>query len=189
MPAYQGNDLQMTIPLDHQLIGRRLVLRRFAESDAVAAHAILADREVARWLRRAKFPARADETAAWIRQHESEWVSGTAYRFAVCLEGRVLGCADVADISSGIGVLGYWLEQASWGRGFAGEAACLVRDFAFQHAGLHRIVAGHAAGNVASGRILLRAGFEPTGDDVLYYPLLDRRLPYRRYALDIDRSR
>ncbi len=174
----------MAVTLDRQLVGRRLTLRRFTSSDIPAVHAIWADWDVVRWLRLAKFPPRPSDTAAWIALHEREWISGVGYRFAVCCEGRLIGCTEIANIHDGVGDLGYWFEQASWGRGFATEAAALVKDFAIREIDLHRLVAGHAAENVASGRVLLHVGFKPTGSDMLHYPLLGKDLPYRRYAFE-----
>lgn len=58
--------------------------------------------------------------------------------------------------------LGYWLARAHWGRGFAGEAARAMLLLARQlgHSGL---VAHHFLDNPASGRVLARLGFRPTG--------------------------
>lgn len=173
----------MDISLDHQLCGLRLMLRRLTPADAPAVHAILADWRVARMLRRATFPLTPDQTASWLSQHEREWRSGRAYRFAVLLDNQVVGCPDIADIDGGVGELGYWFDPAFWGQGFAGEAARLVRDFARDVLALRGLRAGHAIENAASGRILLRLGFKPTRDDVIDYPLRREKLPYRRYVV------
>jgi len=58
-------------------------------------------------------------------------VAGSAYRFAVVLDGQVTGCVDIDEIASGAGELGCWLDEAYWGRGMASEAAAALVKFAF----------------------------------------------------------
>jgi RimJ/RimL family protein N-acetyltransferase len=56
-------------------------------------------------------------------------------------------------------VLGYWLDRAVWGHGYAFEAAHAVTCFAAEEVGLLELRAGHAHDNSASRRILARLGF------------------------------
>lgn len=174
----------MTIPLDHQLIGPRLTLRRFTAANSARVYDILSNWNVARMLRRASYPPSVDETAAWLARSQSEWLSGTAYRFGAVFDDRIIGCADIGEIDRGVGELGYWFDPAYWGRGLAREAAAMVRDFALAALGLRGLAAGHAVENVASGRILLGLGFRATGDDLRFYPLRREQVPYRRYELN-----
>ena len=74
-------------------------------------------------------------------------------------EQQVIGCADVGEILSGTGELGYWLDEAYWGRGIASEAAEAVLNFALGTVGLERLLSGHAADNLPSGRVLTKLGF------------------------------
>jgi len=136
-------------------------------------------------LRRGSYPPSVEEIAAWLADHETEWLSGRAYRFGAVENGRIIGSADIGEIHLGTGDLGYWFDQANWGQGFAGEAAALARDFASRTLGLRRLVAGHAIENVASGRILLRLGFRWEADERRYYPLRQEEAAYRRYVLDL----
>ena len=142
----------------------RLQLRPFGATDARKLHAIKSDWQVARMLRTATFPPSLDETRQWLAGHADEWAGGIAYRFAVVLGDEVIGCADVEDVADGCGDLGYFLEPAVWGRGFAREAAEAVMTFAFADLGLRRLVAGHAADNPGSGRVLEKLGFSCTGE-------------------------
>jgi ribosomal-protein-alanine N-acetyltransferase len=93
---------------------------------------------------------------------------GTAYRFAVVAEGRLIGCADVDEIEDGCGELGYWLDEAAWGRGYASEAAAAVRDFAFGLLGLDLLASGHAFDNPGSGRVLEKLGFGRLNDTTVW---------------------
>jgi len=117
------------------------------------------DWEVTRMLSLASFPPDRQQTERWFADHPQEWVSGRAYRFAVVLEGRMVGLVDISGIGEREGTLGYWLDRAVWGHGYAFEAAQAVTRFAFEDAGLHHLNAGHAHDNPASGRILTKLGF------------------------------
>jgi RimJ/RimL family protein N-acetyltransferase len=81
-----------------------------------------------------------------------------------------------------LGNTGYWIARPHWGKGYATQALKAVIDYGFDHLGMNRIDASHAAENRASGRVMLRAGMMQEGirrgytagrdgqwhDDVLY---------------------
>lgn len=59
--------------------------------------------------------------------------------------------------------LGYFVDPDSWGKGYGGEAAEALIRFAFQSLGLNRVFAVHFSENVASGRIMQKAGMHHEG--------------------------
>lgn len=69
--------------------------------------------------------------------------------------GAHLGKSDVE--------IGYWLGKPYWGRGFGGEVACALANFA---AALNAgpVIAYHFHDNPASARVLEKAGFDYTGE-------------------------
>ena len=110
-------------------------------------------------LRLASFPPDQGELRTWFGCHEREWLDGRAYRYAVQLDGRMIGLVDIDGIDQEDGHLGYWLERSAWGRGYGLEAARAVVHFAFQVVRLSRLRAAHALDNPASGRVLTKLGF------------------------------
>ena len=58
--------------------------------------------------------------------------------------------------------MGYWIARGSWGLGFATEAGTALLEIA-RALGLARLEASHFLDNPASGRVLEKLGFEPTG--------------------------
>jgi RimJ/RimL family protein N-acetyltransferase len=64
--------------------------------------------------------------------------------------------------------LGYWIARDHWGHGYAAEAARAVLRLA-EALGHRRIVSHHFADNPASGRVLAKAGFSPTGKQSLRF--------------------
>lgn len=59
--------------------------------------------------------------------------------------------------------LGYWIAPSAWGRGYATEAGHAVIHIARDALGLPRLHSGHFVDNPASGRVLRKLGFRPTG--------------------------
>jgi len=52
----------------------------------------------------------------------------------------------------------YVFVKKTWGQGYATEIACALRDHAFEHMGLHRLVSLIDPGNVASGNVAVKVG-------------------------------
>lgn len=59
--------------------------------------------------------------------------------------------------------IGYSLDQRHNGKGYTTEAVRLIVDYAFGELGLHRIEAGVMPHNIASMRVLEKAGFHKEG--------------------------
>ena len=58
--------------------------------------------------------------------------------------------------------MGYWIARQHWGKGFATEACRSLIEIA-RTLKLPRLEASHFIDNPASGRVLEKLGFEPTG--------------------------
>jgi RimJ/RimL family protein N-acetyltransferase len=94
---------------------------------------------------------------------------------------------------TGQAMIGYDLVPKWRGRGYATRAARLVADWAFASTGIGRLIAGTSPANVASQRVLERAGFTREAvlrgrllaadgtrvDDLLYARLRPTRTPSR----------
>lgn len=176
----------MPVPPDFQLQTKRLVLRAFTAADAQRVFEIRSHWDVTRMLVFPAYPPVLDDISAWLEEHAAEWRAGTAYRFAMVVDGKVIGCTDVDEISDGSGELGYWLDPDYWSRGLGSEAAAAVLTFATQTLGLRRLSAGHAADNPASGRILVRLGFRWIEDRSRWYTSRQAVVARRHYVFDGD---
>jgi RimJ/RimL family protein N-acetyltransferase len=81
--------------------------------------------------------------------------------------------------------LGYWIARDHWGQGFATEAVSAVLRLA-SALGHRRVVAYHFADNPASGRVLVKAGFRPTGCTSMRHSLgRGRKAPAVDYAAEL----
>jgi ribosomal-protein-alanine N-acetyltransferase len=172
-----------SVPLDLCIRTPRLTLRRFRPDDAERVTEITSNWNVARMLRLAPYPQSVEEKRAWLAGHEAEWIAGEGYRFAVIENGRMIGCADVDELASGLNEIGYWLDEACWGRGLATEAATAVRDFALGPLGLTHLTSGHAFDNPGSGHVLEKLGFRWTEDTTVWSLPRQAQIVQRRYRL------
>jgi [ribosomal protein S5]-alanine N-acetyltransferase len=118
----------------------------------------------------------------WEPVRDESWYTLAAQRADIAsgIEGaradrrRVLGIFDpelvgriaLNEVIRGVfgnAYLGYFVDEAVNGRGYATEAVRQVVRFAFVDMGLHRVQAAVVPGNEASVRVLEKAGFREEG--------------------------
>jgi RimJ/RimL family protein N-acetyltransferase len=181
--GWEARDAATPRPPRLQLRTERLTLRPFEVSDAERVVAILSNWNVTRMLRLAPWPPTLENQRTWLATHAAEWRAGGAYRFAVVREGVLIGCADLDGLERGAGEIGYWFDEAAWGRGFASEAAKAVMGFAHRSLGLARFSSGHAADNPASGHVLEKLGFQRIDEAEVWSKPRQTMIRQVRYAL------
>lgn len=99
---------------------------------------------------------------------------------------RLVGCAGLGPEADGGAELGYWIARPYWNQGFATEGARGVLEVARLLG--HRWVEGrHFLDNPASGKVLRKLGFSPTGETgVLRSCGRAEPSAAARYTLDLD---
>ena len=170
-----------------RLFTGRLVLRPTVPGDVERALEIRSNPAVARNLVSATIPPDPGKMTSWFRGHADEWRDGTAYRLSIDLDGRMIGVCDVFDIADAEGEIGYWIDEAVWGRGFGLEAAKRLLRFAREDVGLKRIRAGCADDNAASSAILVRLGFDRLEDVRVFSKSREAEITQRRFQLVASR--
>lgn len=140
---------------------QRLLLRPIWPEDAQALFAGIADEGVVRNLARAPWP--------YEEHHAREFVALPIEplnpRFLITRAGdaALVGCIGIDQTDApGVIELGYWIARAHWGQGYATEAGSAVLGIA-RALGHDDVRASHFLDNPASGRVLRKLGFEPTG--------------------------
>ncbi|MFD6230784.1 GNAT family N-acetyltransferase [Streptomyces sp. NPDC060232] len=86
--------------------------------------------------------------------------------FVDVTSGTPLGTINLGNIQRGplsSGGFGYWVDENRRGEGLATAGAEEVCRIARDELGLHRVEAGTLVDNLASQRVLAKAGFEPYG--------------------------
>ena len=86
-----------------------------------------------------------------------------AFYVLVAEDGSVLGRFNLFNIKDGSAELGYRVAQPVAGRGVATAAVCELCRLAGARHGLHTLRAATSQANVASQKVLTKAGFVPVG--------------------------
>lgn len=163
-------------PPDFRIKTQRLVLRPPAFDDADAIAAGLGDFEVTRWLARVPYPYSLDEAVRFLAWERSQR-SGGEDRVFVLDRGGFLGLVSLRGRDPAP-VLGYWIAQAHWGRGYMSEAVATVLVEAFADQRIEKIRSGVFEGNERSLAIQQRFGFEVTGRSLQHNLALGRDLAH-----------
>ncbi len=144
----------------------RLVLRPPEHRDAEAIARCVGDYDVARMTGLIPHPYTIEVAEGWIAFTNALQRRGAAYNFMMVAreDGEVCGCMGLFRRKpQSDWEVGYWVARPRWGRGYASEALAAVIAWARTELRPPRIVAGCFEDNPASGRVLEKAGFKPTG--------------------------
>jgi RimJ/RimL family protein N-acetyltransferase len=185
-------------PVDHRVTfdgaaihTPRLVLRPWSLADASDALAVFGDEAVTRWLSPAMSQVPSTEE---MEKLISRWLEDPpappAGRWAVTSrdDGRLLG---------GVGLLplppekedleiGWQLDPAVWGHGYAAEAGHAVAHHAFE-SGVEELFAVVRPRNTRGARTATSIGMEWVGETEKYYDLRLQVYRLRKSELDIPR--
>ena len=151
------------LPLD----ARRLVLRRFAETDAAAFLAYRNDPEIARY--QGWEGCGVKESAEFVRRHAVQrfGVPGEWLQIAITLKttGELIGDCAVRIHADDVrqATIGVTLARAHHGQGFASEALSCLFEYLFRQQALHRVVADTDAENTAMQKLAERLGMRREG--------------------------
>ncbi len=141
----------------------RLLVRAFRAEDLDDVHALQSDPEVIRYL---PWPLRT-------REESQEWLDAriaadtlaadddaVAYAVERREDGRVIGSITLflRSVEHRQGEIGFVVERAAQGQGYAAEATAAVLDHAFPALDLHRVVGRADARNASSATLMTRLG-------------------------------
>jgi len=151
---------------------KRLWLRWPRANDATAVTAFVSLPEVARMTANIPHPYPPREADRFILKSRAENAAGTAIHLALAQKTAarpVIGLISVVMTEGDEAEIGYALAPTAWGQGFATEAVRTLVDTVFNLTEVARIRANLRLGNVASRRVLEKAGFAyiDTGLDLL----------------------
>ena len=162
----------------------RLLLRPGWDEDAVPLAAAIGDEAILTKLAKAPSPYRLSDAKAFLGMEHHE--SDASFLIVARTEGapRLVGGVGLHEDGDDL-ELGYWIARPYWGLGFATEAARAVIDIARHTLRRSRLVSAHFVDNPASGRVLAKLGFKPTGDIVARMcRARGHAVPTKLFALD-----
>lgn len=140
----------------------RLLLRPGFPEDAPALAMAIADRAIVRNLGNAPWPYRVRDAEAFLASPRDPVLPSLLMFERTAGPPQLVGACGLARRPSGAVELGYWIARPHWGRGFATEAGTALIDIA-RTLGFAQLEGAHFVDNPASGRVLEKLGFEPTG--------------------------
>ena len=141
-------------------------IRKWARSDAGDLAAALSNKKILDNLRDGlPYPYTQQDArdfiSAMLAADEDE-----TFAFAVAVDGKVIGSIGAfrqGNIHRQTAELGYYIAEEYWGRGIMTEAVRQLCEHVFTHTDILRIFAEPFAHNIASQRVLEKAGFQYEG--------------------------
>ena len=140
----------------------RLLLRPGWAEDAPALARAIADEQIVRNLATAPWPYALKDAEAFLASPRDPVMPSFLITERTAGAPRIVGSCGLGRRPSGAVEMGYWIARPHWGQGFATEAARALIDIA-RTLKLPRLEASHFIDNPASGRVLEKLGFVPTG--------------------------
>lgn len=143
------------------LATNRLILRKFTVEDAMDVFEYAREPEVARYVTWDAHKSIGD-SINFINWTLDRYDSDEAGEWAIEYRetGRIIGGMGFVQIDTvnSCGAIGYVLSKEYWGKGLMTEAVKRLIRFGFEEMGLNRIEAVHIPENVASGKVMQKAG-------------------------------
>jgi RimJ/RimL family protein N-acetyltransferase len=152
-----------------QVDGHRLYIRPIEKTDAeplteLINHSLDALRL---WMPWAKSKVSVEAERLFIEHAIEDMYENKSLTFCICLRETNALVGTVAthqiDWTNFKTAIGYWVDSAHQGRGYASEAALLMLEYLFTDMNLYRVSAAAAPQNYASLRVIEKLGFQFEG--------------------------
>lgn len=150
-------------PVD--VVGAHVQLRELSSADVDAVFRIYGDPVATRHLSFEPRPREQVEAIIDRARRAAAREPRAEYDLAVIrqADGDLIGYGRLAVEPHRSGQIGFALRPDQWGRGLGSETVRLLLGFGFDHLGLHRIWGARSPVNMASERVMLRAGMMEEG--------------------------
>ena len=156
------------------MIGNRIYLRPWRDEDAPLLYQYASDPDVgprAGWA-----PHQSVEESLHIIQ--TLFRNPTTWAIVLKEDDLLIGaigygssCECNLPAREGEPTVGYWIAKPFWNQGLCTEALQLMVTHIRQTTSIPSLISGHFTDNPASGRVMEKCGFVPTGD-ICYDPTL-----------------
>jgi RimJ/RimL family protein N-acetyltransferase len=144
----------------------RLILRQFTEADVDALVELDSDPDVMRFINGGRPTAREEIREDILPAFLAYYERSAGYGFWAAVEkttGEFLGWFHLrppGGAGPGEVELGYRLRRSAWGKGYGTEGSRALIDKGFAELGVQRVVAETMAVNLASRRVMEKAGLK-----------------------------
>jgi RimJ/RimL family protein N-acetyltransferase len=141
----------------------RLLLRPGWTQDAPDLFEAIADEGIVRNLASAPWPYHPADAEAFLAADRDPDTPALLIFRRTGGAPQLVGTIGIGRRPDGERELGYFIARRFWGRGYATEAGRAMIGFARDSLRLPKLNAGYFVDNPASGRVLEKLGFRPTG--------------------------
>jgi RimJ/RimL family protein N-acetyltransferase len=164
----------------------RLLLRPGWREDAPALFRAIADERIVRNLASAPWPYGPEHAEAFLATERNPATPNMLIFRRTNTAPELIGSIGFGARPDGEIEFGYWVKPSCWGRGYATEAGQAAIGMARESLRLRRLAASHFLDNPASGRVLEKLGFLPTGSVAPRYSAgRGCETPCRLFRLDL----
>ena len=144
----------------------RLILRPLELKDAPTIRELAGHPDIAATTLNIPHPYPEGAAEAFIQSLTDSADAGTNYTFGMVrkADDQLVGAIGIRPVAQfDRAEIGYWIGVPYWGQGYTSEAARRVVDFGFETLKLQRIYATYFSHNVASRRVMEKAGMTYEG--------------------------
>lgn len=141
----------------------RFTLRPIQMDDAPRLAELCNDLDIARNTSRIPHPYTLNDAEGFAAYAIEATAAGKEYPYAVCRNDVIIACAGVMPHEENAYELGYWVGAKYRGIGVATEASDAMLQFACAVLKPQTLTSAHFTDNPASGNVLAKLGFKPTG--------------------------
>ncbi|MCC6792792.1 MAG: GNAT family N-acetyltransferase [Thermomicrobiales bacterium] len=152
-------------------VSERLTVRRWTPDDLVAFHAIFSEPEMYRYMPGEPMASLEAASATMDRMltRMAAWEGMGSFAVVDHALGEVVGNVLLRPLEEGPRVeVGYHIATRHWGRGYATEVARGAVRYGFEQLGLDEIFGVVVPDNIASRRVLEKAGLTRIGPGHVY---------------------
>lgn len=141
----------------------RLILTPYADHMAQAVYEVVRKKEIADTMLMIPHPYPRKQVGGWLAYVQKSFEIGSAYEYAVFTKeqpARYIGNCGLVSVSRThqSGEIGYFIDPAEWGKGYATEACRKLVAETFETHGLNRLFGRCLVRNPASRKVLEKAG-------------------------------
>ena len=142
----------------------RLTLKKIEKKDLKILINHLNNWNVVKWLVNVPYPYTLNDAEKWLDKSSKEELALNIYLKSILIGGITIN----KRTSNNTPVLGYWIGEEYWGKGYAIEACnSLISYFFLNHSG-NKLYASHMLKNEKSKKILLNLGFQKVSEGKIF---------------------
>ena len=142
----------------------RLILKKIEKKNLKVLLNLLNNWNVVQWLVNVPYPYTFNDAEKWLDKSSKEELA-----LNIFLKNNLIGGITIDKrADNNTHVLGYWIGEEYWGKGYAIEACNSLISYFFSNHSENKLYASHMLKNEKSKKILLNLGFEKVSESKIF---------------------